>query len=232
MEGSERPPEEERRSPYKRTFQPLERSVSKDRTHLGISNSKEAATGSILIDQPELWKKTVAEKTGTYLSDARKEIIDKTRPKTNEMIEFRPGRDPKEALEGDLIRFLHRNHDNNSISWLQGRLVSRLDDLEDTIRNEWTKNRFIVDITDIINYWGNPGITPSSTTVNITHGTKWALGLESSQVGNTDERLSLGCHEAIYMGLIEQGPESEGSNEKPTAICHTYEVLLVDPGNY
>ena len=143
LEGSERPPEEERKSAYKRTFQPLGRSVSEDRTHLGISNSKEAATGSILIDQPELWKKTVAEKTGTYLSDARKEIIDKTRPNTNEMIEFRPGRDPKEALEGDLIRFLHRNHDNNSISWLQGRLASRLDDLEDTIRNDWTKNRFI-----------------------------------------------------------------------------------------
>ena len=55
--------------------------------------------------------------------------------------------------------------------------------------------------------------------------------LESSQIGNTDERLSLGCHEMVHMGLIEQGPESGGSNEtKSSAMYHTYEVSLVNPG--
>ena len=144
------------------------------------------------------------------------------------MIEFRLGRDPKEAIEGDLIRFLHKNHDNNSVSWVQGRLVSRLDKLEDAIRTEWTMNRFTVDITNIISYWGDPGITPSSATVNIGHGTQWALGLESSQIGNTDERLSLGYHEVVYMGLTKQGPESGGSNEtKSSAMYHTYEQSTI-----
>ena len=131
--------------------------------------------GSNLIGHLDPWRRNVTEE-----ADERKEIIDKTRSSANEMIEFRPGRDPKEAIEGDLIRFLYKNHDNNSVSWVQGRLVSRLDKLEDAIKTEWKTNRFTVDITNIINYWGDPGITPSTVTVNISHGTQWALGLESS----------------------------------------------------
>ena len=92
-------------------------------------------------------------------------------------------------------------------------------------------NRFTMDITNIISYWGDQGITPSSVTVNINHGTQWALGLESSQIGNTDERLSLGCHEVVCMGLTKQGPESGGSTEmESSAMYHTYEVSLVNPG--
>ena len=173
-----------------------------------------------MIGHLDLWRRNVTEEADIYLGEERKEIMDKTRSSASEMIEFRPGRDPREAIEGDLIRFLHKDHDNNSVSWVQGRLVSRIDKLEDAVRTEWTMNRFTVDITSTINYWGDPGILPSSATVNISYGTKWALGFESSQLSNTDKRLSLGYHEVVYMGLTKQEPESgEGPMKRSLPPC-------------
>ena len=103
-----------------------------------IDNNNPA--GSNLIGHLDPWRRNVTEEADVYPGEERKEIIDKTRSSASEMIEFRPGRDPKEAIEGDLIRFLHKDHDNNSVSWVQGRLVSRIDKLEEAVRSEWTMN--------------------------------------------------------------------------------------------
>ena len=73
-------------------------------------------TASDLIVHKDLWKRNVTEEADTYSCEERKEIIDRNSLNVKEKIEFRPGRNPKEAIEGDLIRFLHKEHDNNSVS--------------------------------------------------------------------------------------------------------------------
>ena len=103
--------------------------------------------------------------------------------------------------------------------------------MEDAVKSEWTMNRFTVDITSTINHWGDPGIPPPSTTVNISYGTKWALGIEGNQISDTDKRLYLGYHEATCMDLTGRKLESEGFNEeRSVAMHHTYEISLLPPG--
>ena len=77
----------------------------------------------------------------------------------------------------------------------------KIDTLEDAIRSEWTTNRFTVDISSTINYWGDPGSPPPSTTVNISYGTEWALGIEGNHLGDTGMVLRLEYPEAIYIDL-------------------------------
>ena len=92
-------------------------------------------------------------------------------------------------------------------------------------------NRFAVDTTSTINHWGDPGISPPPATVNISYGTKWALGIEGNQVSDTDKRLHLGYYEVRYMGLTGRELESEEPNEERSfAMHHTYEISLVPPG--
>ena len=126
------------------------------------------STASDLVGHEELWKKIVTKEADTYSCGERKEIIDADNSIAEEKIEFRPGRKPKEAIEGDLIRLMYKDYDNNSVSWVQGRLVSRIDKLDDAVKSEWTMNRFRVDTISTIAHWGGPGIPPSSTTVNIS----------------------------------------------------------------
>ena len=75
------------------------------------------------------------------------------------------GKKPKEAIEGDMIRFMYNDYENGSVSWLQGRLVSRIDELEDAVESEWMRNRFKVDTISTIGHWGSPETPPASTTV-------------------------------------------------------------------
>ena len=56
------------------------------------------------------------------------EMMGNREPGNIEQLEFKPGRKPKEAIEGDMVRFLYSYVD--SIYWLQGRLNSRIDSLE------------------------------------------------------------------------------------------------------
>ena len=49
------------------------------------------------------------------------DMMNANKPNINEKIEFKPGRKPKEAIEGDMIRFMYNDYDNGSVSWLQGR---------------------------------------------------------------------------------------------------------------
>ena len=59
---------------------------------------------------------------------------------SDEKIEFMTGRKPKDAIEGDLIRFMYKDPANESTSWIQGRLSSRIDKLDDAINSEWMMN--------------------------------------------------------------------------------------------
>ena len=56
-------------------------------------------TASDLIVHKDLWKRNVTEEADTYSCEERKEIIDRNNLKVKEKIEFRPGRNPKEAIE-------------------------------------------------------------------------------------------------------------------------------------
>ena len=154
---------------------------------------------------------------------------------TNEKIEFKPGRKPKEAIEGDMIRFTYSDYDNDSVSWLQGRLVSRIDKLEDAVESEWMRNRFRVDTISTIAHWGKPEIPPASTTVNVSYCTNWVLGIKGDQLDYTDdvqnEKIYLGYYEATYMNLVGKEHRPEGSSEDGSlAMHHTYEVSLLPPG--
>ena len=45
------------------------------------------------------------------------EMMGNEEPDSTEQLEFKPGRKPKDAIEGDMIRFLYSNDD--SVHWLQ-----------------------------------------------------------------------------------------------------------------
>ena len=49
---------------------------------------------------------------------------------------FSPARSPRDAIEGDILRFLYTNPSNNSTSWVQGRLACRLDKLDDAMKSD------------------------------------------------------------------------------------------------
>ena len=101
--------------------------------------NKDIPAASGLVSWEDLWERHVRRKADSYSCEERKESVSIHSLDAKEKIKFRPGRDPKEAIKGDLIRFLHTNYDN-SVYWLQGRLVRRIDKLEDAIRSEWTTN--------------------------------------------------------------------------------------------
>ena len=192
--------------------------------------NKDIPAASGLVSREDLWERHVRRKADNYSREEKKESVSINDLDAKKKIMFRPGRDPKEAIEGDLIRFLHRNRDN-SVSWLEGRLVGRIDKLEDAIRSNWTTNRFTVDISSTINHWGDPGSPPPSTTVNISYGTKWALGIEGNHFSDTDMILHLGYLEATCMDLTGREFGSGGLNEeRPIAMNHTYEISLLAPG--
>ena len=86
---------------------------------------------------------------------------------------FSSDRKPKDAIEGDLVRFMYKDPANESTSWIQGRLSSRIDKLDDAINSEWMMNRFRVDNISSIVHWGNPKPPPASTIVNINYCNTW-----------------------------------------------------------
>ena len=65
------------------------------------------------------------------------EMMDNKEPGNTASLEFKPGRRPKEAIEGDVIRFLYSPNDDYSAYWLQGTLNSRIDKLETAVESGW-----------------------------------------------------------------------------------------------
>ena len=104
----------------------------------------------------DLWQRSVTKEVATNSCIVRTEMVNTDSPNANEKIEFKPGRKPKEGIEGDLIRFMYKDYANNSVSWVQGRLTSRIDKLDDAVDSEWTMNRFRVDTISTIAHWGGP----------------------------------------------------------------------------
>ena len=160
-------------------------------------------SGKVLSE--DLWPRSVTEIVDGISCIERKEVMNTDSPNINGKIEFKTGRKPKEAIEGDLIRFMHKDHERNSVSWVQGRLVSRIDSLDDAVESEWAMNRFRVDTINTIAHWGVPGIPPSSTTVSVSYGTKWILGIRGDQLSGANDgqikKLYLGYYEATCMNL-------------------------------
>ena len=120
------------------------------------------------------------------------EMMDNEESGNTGQLEFKPGRKPKDAIEGDMIRFLYSNDD--SVHWLQGRLYSRIDSLETAIESEWSSNRFKVDMISTINHWGYPKAPPASATVNITYKTSWALGMKVDPFPETADTRNVKVH--------------------------------------
>ena len=120
----------------------------------------------IIIKRPGLKDKKGISTPGVKPNNVndRKKMMNANESGTNEKIEFKPGRKPKDAIEGDMIRFMYNDYDNDLVSWLQGRLVSRIDKLEDAVDSEWMKNRFRVDTISTIAHWSNLETQPASTT--------------------------------------------------------------------
>ena len=82
---------------------------------------------------------------------------------------------------------MYKDSANNSISWVQGRLTSRIDKLNDAVDSEWTMNRFRVDNISPIAHWGYSKSPPSSAIVNVSYCTKWLLGIKNVQLNDTDD---------------------------------------------
>ena len=161
------------------------------------------------------------------------EMISHRKPGDTEHLEFKPGRKPEDAAEGDVIRFLYSN--DNSIHWLQGRLNSRIDSLETAIKSGWMNNRFKVDMISVITHWGYPKLPPISAIVNITTKTSWALGMKDESLPETgdarDIKIHLGYTAATYMNLVGNEHISEDPNIDPSFVTsHTYEIYLRPPG--
>ena len=69
----------------------------------------------------------------------------------DENVMFSSDRKSRDAIEGDVIRFLYTDPSNNSTSWIQGRLASRLDRLDDALNSEWAINHFRINDIRAIN---------------------------------------------------------------------------------
>ena len=137
----------------------------------------------------------------------------------DENVIFSSDRKPRDAIEGDIIRFLYTDPSNASTSWIQGRLASRLDRLDDAFNSEWAMNRFRINDIRAINHWGNPEPPPNSAIVNVNYSTTWVLGIHDDQHDdNENQRLVIGYYEVIRLNLAE-------INE-PYATYYTYEVSL------
>ena len=83
-----------------------------------------------------LWQKSIGKEMNIISCKDRTKMMNANKPVINEKIEFKPGRKPKEAIEGDMIRFMYNDYDDGSVSWLEGRLLSRIDTLEDAVESE------------------------------------------------------------------------------------------------
>ena len=84
----------------------------------------------------DMWERSTGNKAHSGPCINRMEILGTCKAVTTRKLEFKPGRKPKEAIEGDMVRFLHNDYVKGSVSWLQGRLISRIDKLEDAVESE------------------------------------------------------------------------------------------------
>ena len=99
---------------------------------------------------------------------------------------FSSTRKPRDAIEGDILRFLYTDPSNNATSWVQGRLACRLDRLDDAMNSDWMMNRFRIKDIKTADCWSNPEPPPTSAIVNINYSTKWVLGIHNDQHDDKD----------------------------------------------
>ena len=148
-------------------------------------------------------------------------------------LEFKPGKRPEEAIQGNVIRFMYSPSSDPSAYWLQGTLNSRIDKLETAVKSGWRKNRFEVNKISIIKYWGDPKPLPTTIVVNLTNETAWALGtrIESCSRKECDHnvRIHLGYDAIKTMNLISDNGESEEPDGYSHMTRHKYEVKLLPP---
>ena len=124
----------------------------------------------------------IVRPSGKGISCMRKMKEEKINVRNNdENVMFSSDRKPRDAIEGDAIRFLYTDPSNDSTSWMQGRLASRLDKLDDALNSEWAMNRFRINDIRAVNYWSNPEPPPNSAIVNINYSTTWVLGIQDDQ---------------------------------------------------
>ena len=148
-------------------------------------------------------------------------------------LEFKHGKRPEEAIQGDVIRFMYSPNSDPSAYWLQGTLTVRIDDLETAASSGWRKNRFEVNKISIIKYWGDLKTLPTTIVVNLTNETVWALGkkVESCSRKECDHnvRIHHGYDAIKTMNLISDNGESEEPDGYSHMTRHKYEVKLLPP---
>ena len=162
-----------------------EATVSED----GVSHESETVQRG-----PDEVTQNIVRPLGKDTSCMRKMKEEKINARNNdENVMFSSDRKPRDAIEGDFIRFLYTNPSNNSTSWMQGRLTSRLDKLDDELNSEWAMNRFRINDIRAVNYWSNPEPPPNSAIVNINYSTTSVLGIHNDQLGDKEnQKLSIG----------------------------------------
>ena len=52
-------------------------------------------------------------------------------------LEFKPGKRPEEAIQGNVIRFMYSPSSDPSAYWLQGTLNARIDKFETAVKSGW-----------------------------------------------------------------------------------------------
>ena len=148
-------------------------------------------------------------------------------------LEFKHGKRPEEAKQGNVIRFMYSPNGDPSAYWLQGTLNSRIDKLETAVKSGWRKNRFEVNKISIIKHWGDPKPLPTTITVNLTKETAWALGtrIESCSRKECDQhvRIHLGYDAIKSMNLIGNDDEAEEPDGYSHMTSHKYEISLFPP---
>ena len=94
-------------------------------------------------------------------------------------VTFSPTRSPRSAIEGDFLRFPYTNPNDNSNSWVQGRLACRLDKLDDALKSDWMMNRFKIKDIRATDDWSNSEPLPTAAIFNIAYNTEWILGIHN-----------------------------------------------------
>ena len=83
--------------------QPHEANVTSEKAILGVPQP----SGKVVYE--DLWLRSVTKRMDTESCMNNTEMMSTDNPNVNEKIEFKSGRKPKEAIEGDLIRFMHND---------------------------------------------------------------------------------------------------------------------------
>ena len=87
------------------------------------------------------------------------------------LLEFKHGKRPEEAIQGNVIRFMYSSNSDPSAYWLQETLNARIDELETAVKSGWRKKCFEVNKISIIKHWGDLKPLPTTIVVNLTNET-------------------------------------------------------------